>query len=818
MSLLIFFTSFSVLAYEILLMRLLSIAWWDHFAYMVISLALLGFGASGALLFLLFRRMENKLDCWLLLLSILTALSFSLSFSLSQKAGLDPLLLIWQKKAWMSMLLTYLLMGIPFLLSGAIVGIILTREGEEAHRMYALDLLGAGCGALLIVPALYLGPPWLFLPVLGIVVLFGAAGLCLRVCGPVRGGALLLATASFLVLCYRVFPPVPEIHHTKGLPMTLALPDARVEAEQVGPQGVIQVVGSSSIREAAGLSLRFTLDDGSKDAFIPRQKQIFLDGESLGTITRFSGDKQDLRYLDYTTMALPYHLRHPQRVLVLGAGGGSDVLLAIGRGAKHITALEANRQVAELIEGPFASFAGDVYSRKGVHLKIREARQYIHSTDGPYDLIQLSLLDSFGTSAGGLASAQASYLYTVEAFCLFLSRLSDSGMVSITRWLKPPPRDSIKVVATALQALRRTLLISNPERHLVFIRSWKTATILFSKSPFTEDEIASVARFCDERSFDIAYYAGMQKDRANLYDQLEEPSYFLGASAISGEKGREFMEAYLFNIAPATDDRPYFSHFFRWDRAILFLRHLRGEWFPFIELGYVLIVATLIQAVAASAVFILLPLLLSRWFAPPYKRGRRPPAKGTVPATFLYFALVGLAFMFVEMALLQKFTLLLAHPIYSAALVLSSVLVFAGWGSLSIRKIKARWGRFLWFAAAGVLAWVVSMVLCGESLFAVVITWPLWARFLVACGLIGPLAFFMGWPFPAGLSVTARHLPGLVPWAWGVNGCASVVGAVMGKLLCISFGFQWTTVLGAGLYLLAVMIFFGFLRPAEPSP
>ena len=811
--LLMFFTSFSVLAYEILLMRLLSIGWWHHFAYMVISLALLGFGASGALLFLLLKPIERKPDQWLLVLAFLTAFSFSLSFSCSQQTGLDPLQLIWQKKAWIGMFLTYLFMGIPFLFAGAIIGIILIRAREAAHRMYAVDLLGAGCGALLIVPALYLGPPWMLLPFLGGLVLLGASGICLRICGVLKGSGLLLTAASLVVLSYRVLPPVPKIHHTKGLPMTLSLPDAAVEAKRVGPQGMIQVVGSSAIREVAGLSLAFTLDEESKDAGIPAQKMVFLDAESLGPLTRFTGDRQELRHLDYTTMALPYHVRHPQKVLVLGSGGGTDALLALGRGAAEIVALEVNPQVADLLKGPFASFTGNLYARPEIRLKIREARQFVHSTDESFDLIQLSLLDSFGLSAGGLASAEESYLYTVEAFGLYLSRLSDSGMVAVTRWLKLPPRDSLRVVATALEALKKTFSTSTPERHLLFIRSWKTSTILISKSPFTEEEIASAARFCDRRSFDMAYHAGMKEERANRFDRLKKPYYFIGSSALCSENASDFLDAYVFNVSPTTDDRPYFSHFFRWDKALLLFRHLRAASLPLIELGYVFIVATLVQAIVASGVFILLPLLFLRRVGPPAEKGKNRP--GRAPGTLLYFGLVGLAFMVIEMALLPKFTLLLAHPVYSAALVLSSVLVFAGWGSLSVGRLQARWKGFLWVAAAGIFFWVGFLALFGERLFAAAMIWPFWARVVVAIGLSGFLAFFLGWPFPAGLRVTAKHSPTLVPWAWGVNGCASVVGAVMGKLLSIGIGFQWTTVTASILYLGAVAVFYGVLNRDE---
>jgi spermidine synthase len=816
MSLLIFFTSFSVLAYEILLIRLLSIGWWHHLAYMVISLALLGFGASGALLFLFFRRMERTLDHWLILLAILTALSFSLTFSFSQQIGLDPLQLIWEKKAWIGMFLTYLFMGIPFLFSGAIVGIILTRAGDAAHRMYAVDLLGAGCGALLIVPALYLGPPWTLLPFLGGLVLLGTSRLCLQICGVLKGVSLLVTAAALILLSYGVLPPIPEMHHTKGLPMTLSLPDATVEAKRVGPQGMIHVVESTAIREVPGLSIAFTLDEESKEASIPAQKMIFLDGESLGPLTRFEGKRHELRHLDYTTMALPYHLRNLQKILVLGSGGGTDVLLALERGATEILALEANRQVADLIEGPFAAFTGDLCARPEIHLKIREARQFMHSTDDSFDLIQLSLLDSFGPSAGGLTSAEESYLYTVEAFSLYLSRLSESGMVAVTRWLKLPPRDSLRVVATALEALRETLATTTPERHLLFIRSWKTSTILISRSAFIEDEIDSAARFCDRRSFDMAYHAGMQQGQANLFDRLDAPYYFMGASALAGGKAQDFLDAYVFNVSPATDDRPYFSHFFRWNKACFLFHHLRAESLPLIELGYVFIVATLVQAVVASGVFILLPLLFLKWAGPPAKKRNAPPGQGKLPGTLLYFGLVGLAFMLIEMALLPKFTFLLAHPIYSAALVLSSVLMFAGCGSLSVRRVQARWNGFLWVAAAGIFLWVVFITLFGERLFAVAITWPLWARLGVAVGLSGFLAFFLGWPFPAGLRLTSKHSPNLVPWAWGVNGCASVVGAVLGKLLSISMGFQWTTAMAFALYLGAIVIFYVLLdRPHD---
>ena len=339
---LLFFTSASVLAYEILLMRLLSISFWYHFAYMVISLALLGFGASGSFLFLLSRRVYKKMDGWLVLLAGAASLSFPLAFSVAKEIGLDPLNLVWQNKEWGKMAATYLVMAIPFLLTGGIVGIILSAAGRDVPKLYAADLLGAGFGCIAVVPALYLGPPWMLLPLLSGAVLAGAGWCCRRSAWGGKGILVLPLTGTLVLACYALLPPVPELHHTKALPMTMTFPDARVEAEREGPLGLIHVVGSSLIREVPGLSLNYGLD--GKGGILPNQKAIFSDGDALSTITRFKGDLNELEHLDFTTMALPYHVRRPEKVLVVGAGGGTEVLLALKQKASRIVALESNPQ------------------------------------------------------------------------------------------------------------------------------------------------------------------------------------------------------------------------------------------------------------------------------------------------------------------------------------------------------------------------------------------------------------------------------------------------------------------------------------------
>jgi spermidine synthase len=802
-ALLLFLASASVLAYEILLMRLLSIGLWYHFAYMVISLALLGFGTAGSLLFLTFENIKRYMNQWLIVLAGATAVAFPLAFSLSQKVGLDPLQLVWQKSEWPKMLLTYLVMGIPFFLAGGIVGMILTGAGERVYFMYAADLLGAGAGALAIIPALYLGPPWALLPILGCLLLLG--GIICSFCLPHawKGVLGMLITGILLGIAYVVLPPVPRIHHTKPLPMTLAFPDAKVEAESFGPLGMIQVVGSSLIREAPGLSLNFGLQESGPIPSLPVQKLIFLDADTLGPITRFRGNLDDLKYLDFTSMALPYHMRHPAKVLIVGAGGGSDVLLGLREGASRIVALEENQQVADLLLGPFADFSGHLYTRPQVRLEVREARQYLHSTREQYDLIQLPFPGAFSSSAGGLQSATESYLYTTEAFELYLSKLSKTGLLAVACWLKLPPRDSLRVFSTALRALRKEGVSRKPEEHLFFIRSWKSATILVSKNPFTPEEVRRAIRFCDERSFDLVYFAGMKAELANRYDIEDQPYHYLAARALISGEADSFLRRYVFDVGPTSDDRPYFSHFFRWNKAVELFQLLRRAWLPFIDMGYIFIIATLVQAFLASGILIFAPLLFVRWV----KGGESLPGVGKIFGILLYFGSIGLAFMFLELALLPKFTLLLSHPIYAAAVVLSSLLCFAGLGSMSVKRFIGRGTHFLWIGVAGICTWVILDVLIGDQLFMRAISWPLEARVGLAISMIAVLAFFLGWPFPSGLRMTAKALPGLVPWAWGINGCASVNGAVLAKCLSVGTGFRVVMFAACALYLIAAVIF-----------
>ena len=702
--------------------------------------------------------------------------------------------------------------------------------------MYAADLLGAGSGALAIVPALFIGPPWRLLPASGGLILLGGLLLVLRMRPRTIGAISILCSACLLALISFLLPPVPKIHHTKPLPMTLSFPDARIEAKTAGPLGMVHVVGSSMIREAPGLSLNYGLNEDAER--LPEQKGIFIDGESSGVITHFTGNLHDIEYLDFTSMALPYHIRKPSRTLVVGTDGGAEVLLALRHHTPEIIALETHRHIADLLLGPFLAFSGHLFSRPEVKLEVRDARQFFQATETRFDLIDLSLLDSPQTSAGGLHSAAENYLYTTEAFSTYLNHLSDSGILSVTRWLKLPPRDSLRVVATAVEALRKAALPGGLEKHLLFIRSWRTSTILVSKSPFTAEDVVRAKKFCDDRSFDLAYFAGITVDRANRYDVQPSPVYYEGAkaliegadtstgsrSALKGPAPNDFIRRYVFDISPTTDDRPFFSHFFRWDTAPELFRRLRREWLPMVDLGFVFILATLVQAAFASGLLILLPLACLHWRHWPSRRHGPPrdaesrPSLSDFLVTGVYFESIGVAFMFLEMALLPKYTLLLSHPVYSASLVLGALLVFAGCGSLSVRRFQSKSQWFLLISVGSIICWVVFQTLVGDSVFRLAMGWPLAGRIMLALLFLSVLSFFLGFPFPSGLHVLTDRYPGLVPWAWGINGCASVIGAVMGTCLVVSIGFRFLMFAACILYVVAWLTYHFGLRKKPSLP
>ena len=565
------------------------------------------------------------------------------------------------------------------------------------------------------------------------------------------------------------------------------MPNARGLAVRYSPLARLDCVEAASIRHFPGLSIAY-------QGKLPQQILIISDADGISAINQFDS-LRDLDCYDHMTSALGYHLVDKPEVCIIGAGGGSDVAQGLAHGASKVTAVEMNSQIIDLVRGDFDEAASGLYRRADVEIVIAEGRSFLQTARQPFDIINISLLDSLSASAAGLYALNESHLYTIEAIEQALTRLHPRGLLSITRMLKDPPRDSIKMFATIIEALRNRG-VSNPAKNIMMIRSWFTATIVVSPQPFSDLQIISAREFARQRSFDVVHLPGIEPSEVNRFHVLEEPIYYESARRILLDCDA-FYRNYAYNIRPATDDRPYFFDFFRWKSLPYMVRTMPRQWLPFSEWGYLVLAATLVQALLASALFILLPL----WLAKPIKsaRSRKLPA-------LIYFLLLGLAYMFLEMGFIQKMTLLIGHPVFGVAVTLVGFLVFSGCGSLvSSRLFESAVVRIRMAVLAIIILGIAQIVFMKIS-FDWLVGFSRPGRILLGLAITAPLAFFMGMPFPTALKQLNIHSQPLVPWAWGVNGFASVIGAVLGTFLAISLGFTSLTLIALASYFLAGIV------------
>lgn len=791
--------SATALAYEILLMRLFSIILWHHFAYMIISLALLGYGASGTFLSLTAHRLLPRFPLAYLSNLAMFGVSAVGCYLIAQQVSFNPEEILWDLHQLLRLLLIYLVLALPFFFVANCLGLALAHYRGEINRVYAADLLGAGIGSLGIVLLLFLVFPTTALQILGTLG-FAAAALAsweLK-CQP-RRITLVLVLLSFLPLMLPAGWTALAISPYKGMNQALQISGTRIIDEYSSPLGLISVMESPQVplREAPGLSLNASSEP-------PPQLGVFTDADAMTVITAHTDEREKLAYLDQTTSALPYHIKKPEKILILGAGGGAEVLQANYHGVGHIDAVELNPQIVDLVRKKYRAFAGDLYTAANVAVHITEARGFVSGSKERYDLIQIALLDSFGASSAGLYSLSENYLYTVQALQEYLAHLSPGGMLAISGWIKLPPRDTLKLFATAVEALRQSG-IDEPEKRLALIRGWQTSTLLIKNSLFSEKEIHSIKKFCEARSFDTEYYPGITITETNHYNVLAEPYFFQGAQALLSDEAATYLQNYKFNLQPASDDRPYFFHFFKWGvlNEILALRGQGGM--PLLEWGYLILIATLIQALIASLVLILLPLLLSRRIL---NNKTENISRSRISG---YFFALGLAFLFIEIAFIQKFILFLHHPLYATAIVLAGFLLFAGLGSAwSQRYANSRSYKIgVNGAVTGIILVGLLYLLALGPLFSMLNWLPTIVKVVISALLIAPLAFCMGMPFPLGMARLGKAAPAFIPWVWGVNGCASVLSAVIATILAIHFGFTVVVILALMLYAMAMMVFSG---------
>ncbi len=430
-------------------------------------------------------------------------------------------------------------------------------------------------------------------------------------------------------------------------------------------------------------------------------------------------------------------------------------------------------------------------------LHFADARGFVSAVDGRYALIQMVLVDGTGASAAGFQAVPPDYRHTREALGEDLSRLAPGGFVAITHPVRLPPRDELKLLATAIAALEARG-ITHPAARLAWIGNGQVGTLLLKNGEFTGDETRRIRDFCARRSFEVVHLPGPEDPAAEGTTPLVLSPVRVAATALLGADRARFIRAYPYHIEPATDERPYFFHFFRWPLLQAFWAQERAGAFSLPDMSYPVLIATLFQVLVLSALLILTPLPAIG------HSGSTDPDRPRRLRAAVYFSCVGLAFVFIEIASIQKFTLYLAHPLYAIPVVLAAFLIFAGAGSQLAAHIPRRSARGR--AALAAIAVILLLALHQTLVTGLLhhsLQWPTSAKIAVVIATITPLAVCMGVLFPLGMTRLTYQDSVLLPWAYAINGCASVVAALLACLLAIHFGQTAVLLLAMALYTLA---------------
>jgi hypothetical protein len=484
-------------------------------------------------------------------------------------------------------------------------------------------------------------------------------------------------------------------------------------------------------------------------------------------------------------------LRPQGEFAIIGPGGGVDVLRALANGSRNVTAIEINPTIVNnVMRGKYADYSYHLYDRPEVHIHVQDGRSYIRSSRDKYDVMQMTLVDTWASTAAGAFALSENNLYTVEAFREYFDHLKPDGMIAITRWEFRQPREALRVVSQAIEALHQ-LGVADPREHFVIMadggldEDGRPVLVLAKKSPLTAAEYAAVAQHVSDNPNLVwlnppAQYAGRQKlpPAADAFHRL-----------IESNDPQSFARDYTYNVAPVSDSAPFFFFTLKTGYVIRNIMAGTGRGMDWrINLGVVVLGMLLVISLLAVLAFLILPLAL---------HGRNS-SKANL-RSLLYFIAVGLGYITVEIALIQRFVLFLGHPTYALTVVVFLLLLSSGAGSVAARRWlngSRRLGQLL----AGIAGLISLYVLLLPLLLPAAVGLPFTAKLVISAVILAPLGFLMGMPFPSGLRMVET-----VEWAWALNAAASVLGSVTAMVIAIHFGLTITLICAAVAYLLAAM-------------
>jgi hypothetical protein len=788
----LFLTTLATLSLEMLDTRLLSVLTWYHLSFFAISMAMFGMSAGAVQVYVDPKRYETtRVAPELVSSSIWFALAIPIAHVLSL---VIPIELDSSLIAMLALLSSMVLIAVPFYLSGIVVALMLTRVPGKIGLTYAADMVGAALGSILVIPLLHWANISSATFFIGALAGIGALCFC-RFAGLRPGRSIVAAVPILLVLAILNSLTLHGIRvmFTKGEAQLAS--DLQFEAWNTYSQITVR-------KPSVGQPYYWGPGSGipSKSVTLAR---MYIDGGAATAMTKWNGDTPELGWVRYDVTSLPYHLRKGGDVGIIGVGGGRDVLTALWANSNAVTGIELNQIFVFLLEGPMRNFAG-ITQRPEVELVNDEARSYLTRSAKRFDVLQMSLIDTFAATGAGALTLSENGLYTEEAWRVFLDALKPDGIFSVSRWFSPEQvSETGRLVALATAALLDRG-VTNPADHLAMASAGKVATLLVSREPFTAEDLQALSSAAKLYGFNLLVAPG-HISAVPLFD------------AISKSRSRtELSEATrdpYYDFSPPTDERPYFFSMLK-PRALLSLGSLKRHWGVNGE-GNLIATATMLILTLIALVLVAVMILWPLWrFGVPNMR------QGTFAAAILYFSLIGFGFMMIQIPYMQRFSVYLGHPTYAIAVILFSMILFTGIGSWlsDYAPIEVR-PSFIYAIALLIAVALLVITLSTQLITDRTIQFQLLVRCLIVVAMVGPLSILLGFCFPIGMRLVSTVSESAMPWMWGVSGAAGVLSSVLAVALSMWVGIQVSLFVAvacyAGLIIPARVLWASGQRPAK---
>jgi spermidine synthase len=773
----LFLITLTTLMHELLLTRIFSVTMWYHFAFVAISVAMFGMTVGALIVYLMPDRYAgDKISSKMAGNSVLFGFSmvFSLLMHLVIPFAPDTSLL-----GLCSVGLTYAVIGVPFVFSGIVVCLALTKFPSQVSRLYAVDLAGAAVGCVLFIyllDAIDAPSATLFIALTATI-----GGLCFAIASgrPVLRSSI--AASGVLALA-----AIPALHFSsQGKPFFRAIYATKGKSE-AGITLYEKWNSFSRIRvfeQAGHQPFGWGMSRKLPRGYRVNQLGMNIDANAATILTEFGGDLNQLQHLRYDVTNIAHYIRQDAKIFVVGVGGGRDVLSALTFGQSSIVGVEINEDIIYAVNQRFGDFTGHLDQRPNVTFINDDARSYIARQDERYDIIQLSLIDTWAATAAGAFIFSENFLYTVEAWKLFLERLNPEGIVTVSRWYSPFRGEIHRLTALAAAALAR-IGVESPRGHIMLVKAKNVGTILLSPDPFSPEDVHRIEEVSGKMGFEVVLTP-------------KHTAHKLLGKLAAGQDLERITSEYPLNISPPTDDSPFFFHVLR--LRDLFRRELWDMGWRAFNLKAV--------SILGSLFLVMLILTTACIIGPLAMTTKRQSLRGGWPL-LLFFGSIGMGFMLVEISQMQRLTVFLGHPTYGLSVVLFALLVSSGMGSFSTRtaggepraaSAKLRLG--LLAIVVGAFGLVTPLAIRGLE----VANMPV--RIAASVGILFPLGFFMGMAFPLGMQLASSRASSLTPWLWGVNGATSVLASVLALILALSFGISFSFWVGCGFYVLALLAF-----------